>query len=125
MLFHAGRILNKRKIEHMVKPIQGNDGAGPAAAPCREARATILARVAVALLGSYAVAWFVAAALTTAAAGASPQGRGTLGQMIGPLVYAGVAVWAFAVRRLRVAAGGIALAALAAVLLWWMLGGAR
>jgi hypothetical protein len=108
----------------MAESIQDNGGAGPAA-PCRETRATILARVVVALLGSYAVIWFVAAALTAAAAGASPQGRGTLGQMVGPLVYAAAVIWAFAVRRLRVAAGGIALSALAALLLWWMQGGAR
>ncbi|MDR2625256.1 MAG: hypothetical protein LBC37_02905 [Zoogloeaceae bacterium] len=108
----------------MAEQIQGNRGAGPLA-PCRETRATILVRVVVGLLGSYAVTWFVAAALTTAASGASPQGRGTLGQMIGPLVYAAAVIWAFSVRRLRVAVVGIALAAIVAALLWWILGDAR
>jgi hypothetical protein len=109
----------------MVNPIPSNNGAEPAAAPCRETRATILARAVVVLLGSYAVAWFAAAAATTAVSGASPQGRAALGHLIGPLVYAAAVIWAFAVRRLRVAAGGIVLLAIAAVLLWWMLGGAR
>lgn len=103
---------------------QGNDGAGLAATPRRETRATILARTVVALPGSYAVAWLVAAAIACAVSDASFQGR-TLGQMIGPLVYAIAVIWAFAVRRLRVAAGGMAGAAAAAMLVWLLLGGAR
>ena len=107
-----------------MEQIQGNRGAALPAAPRREARMTILARVVVALLGSYAVAWFVAAAIACAAADGPFLGK-TLGQMIGPLVYATAVIWAFAVRRLRVAVVGIALSVLAAVLVWWMLGGAR
>ncbi|MDR2689378.1 MAG: hypothetical protein LBB76_06430 [Azoarcus sp.] len=104
----------------MVETIQGDSAA---ATPRREMKRTILARVAVALLGSYAVAWFAAAAIACAVADGF-QGK-TLGQMIGPLVYATAVIWAFAVRRLRVAVGGIALSALAVMLLWLMLGGAR
>jgi hypothetical protein len=99
----------------MLEPIQGNNVAGPAAAPRRKTRAAILARVVVALLGSYAVTWFAVAAVAGAMTGASPQGR-ALGQMIGPLVYATAAIWPFAVRRLHVAAGGIALSTIAAAL---------
>jgi hypothetical protein len=116
--------LNRRKIERMVKQIQGNNGAGSAAMPRRETRTTILARVVVALLGGYAVAWFVAAAIACAVSDGPFQGR-TLGQMIGPLVYAAAVIWAFAVRRLRVAAGGMAVAAAAVLLAWLLLGGAR
>ena len=104
-----------------MEQIQGNNGAALAAAPRREARATILARVVIVLLGSYAIAWFAAAAIACAVS--DVQGK-TLGQMIGPLVYAIAVIWAFAARRLRVAAGGIAVATVVALLVWLMLGGA-
>jgi len=88
------------------------------AIPSRSPRAQVIARVAVANLGGYALAWGVVATSASLlfAVGMDFHDAEFLGSMIGVLAFLGAFLWSFAARRLRwvwvvTIVGGAALAA--------------
>ncbi len=85
--------------------------------PSRVTRLHIAARVAAAVLGGYAFAWGVVAAVTSLsfAIGMEFHDAEFLGAVVGLLAYLTVFLWAFAARRLAVG--------LAAAGRWWCTAG--
>lgn len=86
-----------------------------AVAPNREIPATITARVILGVFGSYLVAY-----LSTVAMARFFKDGTMVGPMIGLLIYSIVATWVFAVRRLRIATGGIVGLGLALAAILWL-----
>ena len=94
----------------------------PVLAPSRVSRLHIAGRVGAAVLGGYAFAWGMVAAVTAAlfAAGVDFHDAEFLGAVVGLLSYLVVFLWAFAARRLAMvwlvlAGGGAVLAGTASL----------
>ncbi|MDP4025657.1 iron transporter [Methylobacterium sp. NEAU 140] len=86
------------------------------------ARAAVAARVAVAVLGGYAVAAAATACLALALP-LAPADATTTATMLSFAVYAAAVLWAFSARRLAAAALGLLAPALALGALAWLLHG--
>ncbi|WP_065057495.1 hypothetical protein [Paraburkholderia tropica] len=98
--------------------MKNGKGARPAAPAGDETPLSIVIRVILGVAGSYLAADLATIAIARASASDGPVSPGPF---IGFLIYPAIAIWVFAVRRLRIAASGVAVSCgLLAALVWFV-----